>query len=60
MDSLPTGSMQSWLIVASASVSPIVLLFLADAIGRLFRHGKGRASERHPPAWSRVENWAGD
>ena len=43
MDSLPTGSMQSWLIVASASVSPIVLLFLADAIGRLFRHGKRRA-----------------
>jgi hypothetical protein len=48
MDSLPTGSMQSWLIVASASVTPIVLLFLADAIGRLFRHGKGRASERNP------------
>jgi hypothetical protein len=60
MDSLPTGSMQSWLIVASASVSPIILLFLADAVGRLFRHGKGRASERRTPAWNGVENWAGD
>ncbi len=60
MDSLPTGSMQSWVIVASASVSPMIILFLADAIGRLFRHGKGRASDQRPPAWSGVENWAGD
>jgi hypothetical protein len=41
MDSVPTGSMQSWVIVASASVSPTVLPCLADAIGQLFRHGKG-------------------
>ena len=40
MDSLPTGSMQSWVIVASASVSPMVILFVVDAIGRLFRKGK--------------------
>jgi hypothetical protein len=58
MDSLPTGSMQSWVIVAFSSLSPMIILFLADATGRLFRHGKGRASERRPPAW--VENWAGD
>jgi len=46
MDSLPTGSMQSWFIVAAASVSPIVILLLADAIGRLFRFGWRRPSEQ--------------
>ena len=54
MDSLPTGSMQSWLIVALASVSPMIIVFLADAIGRLFRHGKRRASERRPQGWGSV------
>jgi len=46
--------MQSWFIVALASVSPMIILFLADAIGRLFRHGKGRASERRPQGWGSV------
>jgi hypothetical protein len=46
--------MQSWFIVALASVSPMIILFLADAIGRLFRHGKGRASERRSQAWGNV------
>ena len=54
MDSLPTGSMQSWVIVAAASVSPIVILFLADAIGRLFRFGWRRASELHPQGWDSI------
>jgi hypothetical protein len=54
MDSLSTGSMQSWLIVASASLSPMIIVFLADAIGRLFRHGKGRASERRSQGWGSV------
>ena len=54
MDSLPTGSMQSWVIVAAASLSPIVILFLADAIGRLFRHGWRRPSEQHPQGWGSI------
>jgi hypothetical protein len=35
MDSLPTGSTQSWLIVAAVAFSPVIILFLADAIGWL-------------------------
>ena len=46
MDSLPTGSMQSWVLVASASMSPMIILFLADPIGRLFRLGR-RRGEQH-------------
>jgi len=37
MDSLPTGSTQSWLIVAAVAFSPVIVLFLADAIGWLIR-----------------------
>jgi hypothetical protein len=40
MDSLPTGSMQSWLIVATIALSPIIILVLADTIGRIFRQAK--------------------
>jgi hypothetical protein len=42
MDSLPTGSSQSWLIVAAVAFSPVIILFLADAVGWLFSHGRGR------------------
>jgi hypothetical protein len=42
MDSLPTGLIQSWLIVATLGVSPILVLFLADTIGRVLRQAKGR------------------
>ena len=54
MDSLPTGTMQSWVIVAAASLSPIVILFLADATGRLFRHGWRGPSEQHPQGWGSI------
>jgi hypothetical protein len=37
MDSLPTGSTQSWVIVAAVAFSPVIILLLADAIGWLFR-----------------------
>jgi hypothetical protein len=40
MDSLPAGSMQSWLIVATVALSPIIILFLADTGGRSFRQVK--------------------
>jgi hypothetical protein len=40
MDSLPTGSMQSWLIVATVALTPIIILFLADTIGRILRQAK--------------------
>jgi hypothetical protein len=40
MDSLPTGSMHSWIIVATVAVSPIIILVLADTIGRIFRQAK--------------------
>ena len=37
MDSLPTGSTQSWLIVAAVAFSPAIVLFLADAVGWFIR-----------------------
>jgi hypothetical protein len=54
MDSLPTGSIQSWLVVASASLSPMIILLLADGIGRLFRLCRRGASEHHPQEWGGV------
>jgi hypothetical protein len=44
MDSLSTGSMQSWLIVATVALSPIIILFLADFIGRVLRQAKGKGN----------------
>ena len=41
MDSLPTGY-ESWLIVAAVAFSPVIVLFLADAIGWLIRQGRGK------------------
>ena len=40
MDSLPTGSTQSWLIVAAIAFSPVIVLVLADPIGWLFRQAR--------------------
>jgi len=37
MDSLPTGSIQSWLIVAVIALSPTIALLAADAVGRARR-----------------------
>jgi hypothetical protein len=37
MDSLPTGSIYSWLIVATIAISPIVALFGVDVIRRFCR-----------------------
>ena len=42
MDSLPTGSTQSWLIVAAVAFSPAIVLFLTDAIGWLIRQARGK------------------
>jgi hypothetical protein len=42
MDSLPTGSTQSWLIVAAVAFSPVIVLFLADAIGWLIHQARGK------------------
>jgi hypothetical protein len=42
MDSLPTGSTQSWLIVAAVAFSPVIVLRLADAIGWLIRQARGK------------------
>ena len=42
MDSLPTGSTQSWVVVATVGLSPFLMLFLADAIGRVLRLAKGQ------------------
>jgi hypothetical protein len=42
MDSLPTGSTQSWFIVAAVAFSPVIVLFLADAIGWLIRQARGK------------------
>jgi hypothetical protein len=48
MDSLPTGSVRSWLIVATVALSPIIILFLADIIGRVLRKQREMGSE--PPS----------
>jgi hypothetical protein len=42
MDSLPTGLTQSWLIVAAVAFSPVIVLFLADAIGWLICQARGK------------------
>jgi hypothetical protein len=42
MDSLPTGSTQSWFIVAAVAFSPVIVLYLADAIGWLIRQARGK------------------
>ena len=44
MDSLPTGSTQSWLIVATVAFSPAIVLWLADAIGWLIRQARGKGA----------------
>jgi hypothetical protein len=49
MDSLPTGSIYSWLIVGAIAISPIVALFGADIIGR-FRRRKAQARPIGGPA----------
>lgn len=48
MDSLPTGSMRSWLIVATVALSPIIVLFLADIIGRVILQAMGKAGVNSP------------
>jgi len=63
MKSLPTGLMQSWLIVATVALSPIIILFLADIIGRVLRPGKGkrgvsRPGEGRDRLMNGVRNWA--
>ena len=42
MDSLPTGSTQSWLIVTAIAFSPVIVLVLADPVGWLFRQTRGK------------------
>jgi hypothetical protein len=42
MDSLPTGSTQSLLIVVAFAFSPVIVLSLADAIGWLIRQARGK------------------
>jgi hypothetical protein len=37
MDSLPTGTTHSLFLVLAAALSPVILLFLADAIERVRR-----------------------
>jgi hypothetical protein len=45
MNSLPTGATQSWLIVATLGLSPMITFFLAGAVGRLLRSIRVRARE---------------
>lgn len=48
MDSFPTGSMQSCLTVATIAISPLIILFLADSIGRVLRQTKGKGGVDSP------------
>jgi len=49
MDSLPTGATQSLFFVLAVAVSPLILLFLADAIGRVRLRKARRAADAAPP-----------
>jgi hypothetical protein len=42
MDSLPTGSTQSWLIVVAVAFSPVIVLSFADAVRWLIRQARGK------------------
>ncbi len=47
MDSLPTGSIQSWLIVAAAALGPLIALLVGFAgTDRLLRWRLGEKPER--------------
>ena len=37
MNSLPTGTTQSWIIVAALGLSPMVAFFIAEVVGRVLR-----------------------
>jgi hypothetical protein len=41
MDSFPTGSAHSWLM-AMVAFSPVMILFVVDAVGRLFSQASRR------------------
>jgi transposase InsO family protein len=44
VESLPTGSVQSWLVVAAVGLGRVVLLVLVDVFGRVRRHKRKGAS----------------
>jgi hypothetical protein len=44
MDSLSTGSTQSWLIVVALAFSPVIVPCLADAVGWLIRQARGKGA----------------
>src|SRR5271165_2692903 len=50
MDSLPTGSTQSLLIVVTIAFSPVIVLFLADAVGWLIRQARAKGGRNY--GWS--------
>jgi hypothetical protein len=47
MDSLPTGSIQSWLIVAAVAVSPTIILWATSLAGSFVRQREMRSE---PPS----------
>jgi hypothetical protein len=55
MDSLTTGATLSWLIVAAIGLSPMLVFFIADIIGRVLR-GKWRERQPGSPAVGKAEN----
>jgi hypothetical protein len=49
MDSLPTGSLQSWLVVVSAALSPLIALLVGFAgIDRWLRWRFGEKRDNTP------------
>lgn len=55
MDSLPTGATQSWLIEVAVGLSPMLVFFIADIIGRVLR-GKSRERQPSSPAVGKAES----
>jgi Na+-translocating ferredoxin:NAD+ oxidoreductase RnfE subunit len=63
MDSLPTGTTQSWVIVMALALSPTAVLLLSDLVGRVLRRAKDRDVRSPIPVWpkqsvgSAVRRW---
>jgi hypothetical protein len=55
MDSVPTGSTQSWIVVVTVAASPVILLRLADTLNRFAAiHFAPPRHYRGQPSWINV------
>ena len=57
MDSLPTGTTQSWIIVIALALSPTAVLLLSDLVGRVLRRAKDRDAKAPIPGLAETIDW---